>query len=266
MDAMDQLALWLAGAPESFGVEQLANRVAEYPQTASALAHLLARIETIEPAEALIEESLAYAALQGGDEHQHWLANRPAIATQPGGKIDFERYGDEIKIRTCRPFAWNAIDRALRDALFEAFSVAAADPEIVAVDWRAEGKAFSTGADLSEFGTTRDPARAHEIRMQTLPAIPLLQCGSKVHVHIHGACIGAGLEMAAFASRISASRNAWFQLPELAMGLIPGAGGCVSVSRRIGIARTALMVISGRKIPARLALEWGLIDAIVEEG
>ena len=55
------------------------------------------------------------------------------------------------------------------------------------------------------------------------------------------------------------------QLPELAMGILPGAGGCVSLTRRIGRQRTALMILSGRRIGARQALDWGLIDAIVDE-
>lgn len=264
MDAVDQLALWLAGAPPIFDPLQLAKQASDHPKAALALVQLLMRIESMDPQAALIEESLAYAALQGSDEHQLWLANRTAVAVLPEGRIDLNRFDNRLDVCTNRAAALNAIDRALRDGLYEAFSVAAADPEIVAVDWRAEGKAFSTGADLSEFGTTRDSARAHEIRMQTLPAIPLIECGAKVHVHIQGACIGAGLEMAAFAGRISASGNAWFQLPELGMGLIPGAGGCVSVSRRIGIERAALMVISGRRINAKAALEWGLVDSITE--
>jgi enoyl-CoA hydratase/carnithine racemase len=82
------------------------------------------------------------------------------------------------------------------------------------------------------------------------------------HVHVQGACVGAGLEMAAFAARLIATPEAWFQLPELAMGLIPGAGGCVSVPRRIGRQRAALMFLSGRRINAATALRWGLIDAI----
>jgi enoyl-CoA hydratase/carnithine racemase len=81
-------------------------------------------------------------------------------------------------------------------------------------------------------------------------------------VHVQGACVGAGLEMAAFAARLIATPEAWFQLPELAMGLIPGAGGCVSVPRRIGRQRAALMFLSGRRINAATALRWGLIDAI----
>ena len=79
---------------------------------------------------------------------------------------------------------------------------------------------------------------------------------------MHGACIGAGIELPAFAGRLTASSDAFFQLPEVAMGLIPGAGGCVSISRRIGRQRTAYMAILGERFPAERALAWGLIDAI----
>jgi enoyl-CoA hydratase/carnithine racemase len=130
---------------------------------------------------------------------------------------------------------------------------------------RGKGRAFSLGADLSEFGTTTDPATAHAIRMRTLPARMIERCADKLEVHVQGACVGAGLEMAAWARRITAAPNAWFQLPELAMGIIPGAGGCVSLSRRIGSSRTALLILSGRRLSARVALDWGLIDAIVDE-
>jgi enoyl-CoA hydratase/carnithine racemase len=93
----------------------------------------------------------------------------------------------------------------------------------------------------------------------------IARCADRLEVHVQGGCIGAGLEMAAWARELSATPNAWFQLPELAMGLLPGAGGCVSLSRRIGRQRTALLVLSGKRIGARTALEWGLIDRIVDE-
>src|SRR5262249_1565768 len=115
---------------------------------------------------------------------------------------------------------------------------------------------------LTEFGTTRDPATAHLIRSRTLPALALSRRAGILAVHVQGACVGAGLELAAFAGRVTATSDAWFQLPELSMGLIPGAGGCVSVPRRIGRQRAALMILSGRRINASLALRWGLIDAI----
>jgi enoyl-CoA hydratase/carnithine racemase len=130
------------------------------------------------------------------------------------------------------------------------------------VKLRSTGKAFSIGGDLDEFGTTRDPATAHLIRSRTLPAVVLARCADIVDVYIQGACIGAGVELSAFAGRVTAARTAWFQLPELAMGLLPGAGGCVSVPRRIGRQRATLMILSGQRIDAETALRWGLIDAI----
>jgi enoyl-CoA hydratase/carnithine racemase len=61
-----------------------------------------------------------------------------------------------------------------------------------------------------------------------------------------------------------AARNSFFQLPELRFGLIPGAGGCVSIPRRIGRHRTAYLVLSGHRIGAAKALDWGLIDALTD--
>jgi enoyl-CoA hydratase/carnithine racemase len=92
----------------------------------------------------------------------------------------------------------------------------------------------------------------------------LARIANRFECHIHGGCVGSALEMAAFAHRITATKDAWFHLPELAMGIIPGAGGCVSVPRRIGRQRAALMILSGRRISAKTALNWGLIDAIVD--
>ena len=181
------------------------------------------------------------------------------------GAIHLERANGRLIVTLNAPEADNAIDRAMRDALAEAFWLAALDPEIDLVTLRANGRTFSLGAELSEFGTTTDPVEAHAIRLETLPAHALARCAARLEVHVQGACIGAGLEMAGWARRITATRDAWFQLPELGMGLLPGAGGCVSLSRRIGRQRTALLVLSGRRLAARTALDWGLVDAIVDE-
>ncbi len=81
---------------------------------------------------------------------------------------------------------------------------------------------------------------------------------------MHGACLGSGIELPAFAGRLSAHNKSFFQLPELPLGLIPGAGGTVSIARRIGRQRTAWMVLSGRRINSATALEWGLIDDIID--
>ena len=152
----------------------------------------------------------------------------------------------------------------MRDQLADAFTLAALDRDIETVKLSAVGSAFSMGGDLDEFGTTRDPVTAHLIRSRVLPALALARRPEIVHAYVQGGCVGAGLEIAAFAARVTASANAWFQLPEVAMGVIPGAGGCVSIPRRVGRQRAALLMLSGRRINAATALRWGLIDAIEE--
>jgi len=241
----------------------LVEQVTRYPNAAAAAVQLLRSIEGLPVERALVLESLCYGMLQGSAEHITWLAHmRPHISKpKPTGTIVTTREDRVLRVVIDRG-PLNAIDRGLRDGLYEAFSIATLDPEIERVELRSAGWVFSIGADLAEFGTTRDPAVAHRIRSLTLPAHPLSRRPEIVHAHIPGPCIGAGLEMAAFAGRVTASPHAWFQLPELPMGLIPGAGGCVSVSRRIGRQRAALMILSGRRINAAIALRWGLIDAI----
>ncbi len=248
------------------GLETLVGSVTRNPQAAAVVVQLLRGIEGQTAEAALVQESMAYGLLQAGSEHGAWLVARQLALAVPPGALRMDRVGGRLELMIDRPAARNAIDRVLRDALREAFELAALDPDVEQVVLRGVGKAFCVGADLNEFGTTRDPVVAHAIRMATLPAHAILRCRDKMQVHVQGACVGAGLEMAAFAARITAERNAWFQLPELAMGLLPGAGGCVSVSRRIGRRRAALMILSGKRIDARTALSWGLIDAIVDEG
>jgi enoyl-CoA hydratase/carnithine racemase len=79
---------------------------------------------------------------------------------------------------------------------------------------------------------------------------------------VHGQVLGSGLEMAAYCGHVSAHPDSVLGLPELALGLIPGAGGTVSVTRRIGRWRMAYLVLSGETLDAETALQWGLVDAI----
>jgi enoyl-CoA hydratase/carnithine racemase len=89
-----------------------------------------------------------------------------------------------------------------------------------------------------------------------------------MEAHLHGACMGAGIELAAFARRVVAAADAAIGLPEVTLGLIPGAGGTISLPRRIGRHRTALLALSGKNVDAATALEWGLVDEVraVEPG
>jgi hypothetical protein len=252
-------------AEPPFDAKDFAHNAIAHPEAAEVLADLLGKAGDLSIEDAIEQESLAYARLQGGDDHRQWLAHRKTPACMEPGSVELSRQGVCLQIKLDRPDAHNAIDVTMRDGLREAFDLAALDPEISSVRLTGQGKAFCIGGDLAEFGTTKDPARAHEIRMATLPALAMPAMAHKLEAHIQGACIGAGLEIAAFARRISATPDSWFQLPELAMGLIPGAGGCVSIPRRIGVRRTLLLVLSGKRINAITALDWGLVDAIIDD-
>ena len=140
--------------------------------------------------------------------------------------------------------------------------MAAADPEVREIVLRGDGPSFCSGGDLDEFGTTPDPATAHVVRTTRSPARLLAALAERVTVRVHGACIGAGVELAAFAGRVTAAPDAFFALPEIGMGLLPGAGGTVSIPRRIGRQRTAWWALTGARIDAGTALAWGLVDAI----
>lgn len=250
---------------EAIPLAALARGITTAPRAAATVAQLLRATESLAPADAFPLESFAFAMLQGSAEHAAWLARRAPTPALPPGTLHMRREGATLHLLLDRPVARNAIGRPLRDALFEAFALAALDDGIERVRLRSVGRCFSMGADLAEFGTTRDPAEAHAIRARTLPTLPMARRAEIYDIHIQGACVGSGLEMAAFAGRLTAAPDAWFQLPETGMGILPGFGGCVSLPRRIGRQRAAALMLSGRRISARLALAWGLIDAIVDE-
>jgi enoyl-CoA hydratase/carnithine racemase len=150
----------------------------------------------------------------------------------------------------------------MRDELVEALEVAAADEAIELVELRGEGPNFCSGGDLSEFGTVSDTATAHWIRMQRNAGWWVDNLRQKTVVHVHGPCVGAGVELPAFAGTVVADAKATFALPEVTMGLIPGAGGTASIPRRIGRQRTAWMSLTGHTLTAQQARDWGLVDRI----
>ena len=235
------------------------------PRAAAVVVQLLRVLPALGLQEALTIESLAYATLQGSEEHRAWMKSNLAETGAAPGTVHLRRSDEVLEIVLDRPDADNAIDRSMRDAIYEAFQIALLDASIKQVVLRGEGKAFSLGADLAEFGTTTDPATAHSIRAMTLPAQMAVRIADRLEARVKGPCVGSALELAAFARRIVAGPHAWFQLPELAMGILPGAGGCVSLTRRIGRQRTALMILSGKRLSARMALDWGLVDEIMDD-
>lgn len=248
--------------------EALATTIANIlhaPLASAVLVQTLRITEQMPIADALVVESFAYATLQAGPEFARWKAEREEQGTLPaetGEPVLLDRERDTLTLTLNRPRSRNAISVEMREALVEAFTFAGLDATISSVSVRGEGDCFSTGGEVAEFGVTPNPAEAHMIRMRRLPARALLPLAKRTTFHLHGACIGAGIEIPAFAARVHARADAFFQLPELRFGLIPGAGGCVSIPRRIGRQRTAYLALSGRRIGARTALEWGLVDEI----
>ncbi|HEY8492325.1 MAG TPA: enoyl-CoA hydratase/isomerase family protein [Myxococcota bacterium] len=244
---------------------RVADTAARVPIAAATCAQLL-RLGAWRDLEAgLVAESLAYATLQAGPEFAAWLEARRAAhppRTDPAEPppVRIARDGDRLHVTLDRPARRNAFSAAMRDALIEALALAAADASLREVQLDGAGPAFCAGGDLDEFGTRPDPATAHVVRTTRSAARALAALAPRVVAVVHGACVGAGLELAAFAGRVRVRPDARFQLPELAMGLVPGAGGTVSLPRRIGRHRTAWLALTGSAIDARTALDWGLAD------
>lgn len=241
----------------------LRDAVTRRPAAAVALVQVLRMGVALSPPDRLVLESLAYSALQGGAGFQAWLNRpRPRVPSPADEPVRVERDGERLTVTLDRPWVRNALDAATRDALCEALEVAVADPSISRVDLKGNGPAFCSGGDLTEFGTSTDLAAAHRVRVLRSPATLLQQCGPKTTVHLHGACVGAGIELAAAAGRVLAAPDTVIRLPEIAMGLIPGAGGTASLPARIGRERTAYLALSDTLLPAEEALRWGLVDEL----
>ena len=234
-----------------------------HPTAASALVSLLRGQPSRSIEDGLLIESAVYSALQAGQDHRSWRATRPvrARAAEARPAVTVERAGAVVTVTLQRPARHNAFSAAMRDGLLDALDVTLLDPDVRLV-LRGAGPSFCSGGDLDEFGSATDPAAAHLVRLQASVARALAAVADRVTVHLHGACMGAGIELPAFAARVVAAPDVTIALPELRLGLIPGAGGTVSVSRRIGRQRTARLALSGQAIDGTTALAWGLVDEL----
>ncbi len=265
-DTDDRRAITVASITAT--LVDLTARAERWPIAAAVCDDVLRSIDPAGPALAgVMTESLAYSALQAGPEFARWLAERgPTTMPVIADPVQADRDGDSLRIAFNRPQRHNAFSTDARAALLEALTVAQLDSSVDEVVLTGNGPSFCSGGDLAEFGTFRDPASAHLARTRYSPALALdeitQRLGRSCRAEVHGQVLGSGLEMAAFCGRIDAAPDSVFGLPELSLGLIPGAGGTVSVSRRIGRWRTAYLVLGGRTLDADTALAWGLIDAV----
>jgi enoyl-CoA hydratase/carnithine racemase len=243
-------------------VAQLESCAAASPTATLALCWLLRSQPRLAVEQALVAESALYSALLAGSEFRAWLENRRAArAAEPGRRVDLARRADVLRITLTRAARRNALDARMRDELCGALAVAEWDEDL-RVEIRGEGPDFCAGGDLDEFGQAGDLAAAHVVRVETSVGARLHRLADRVLVEVHGRCIGAGVELPAFAGEVVAAPGSTFRLPEIGMGLVPGAGGTVSVTARIGRWRTFWLAATGAAIDAGTARAWGLIDRI----
>lgn len=250
--------------PDPMGeAARLAERASAQPLATAALVALLRLTERLPTWEGVAAESSTYSMLLGSRAFLDWRAatpRRPAPEPDPRGAVLMARDGSVLSVVLNRPAARNAVDMELRDGLVDAMALAEADETIERIVLTGRGPSFSAGGDLNEFGTVGDPALANAVRLTRHPGLAVARCADRVEVRVHGAAMGSGIEIPAFAARIVADPATSFGLPELGMGLVPGAGGCFSVTARIGRHRTNWFVLGGDRIDAATALAWGLVD------
>ena len=276
----DRRVVTVESVPDA--VAELTERCRRWPHAAAVCDDVLRALDPKGPTFAgIVTESLGYSTLQSGAEFGRWLAERgPAHVPEIPNPVEAQRVGDCLLIRFNRPQRHNAFSTDARallleagkepgkytEGVLEALEVARLDPSISEVVLSGNGPSFCSGGDLAEFGTFADPAAAHLARTRHSPALALDEITARLSrtccADVHGQVQGSGLEMAAFCGWVRCHPDAVLGLPELRLGLIPGAGGTVSITRRIGRWRTAYLVLSGRSIDPQTALRWGLVDEV----
>jgi len=233
------------------------------PHASIVLGQVLRAGETLAVDGALDLESFAYSTLLGGPEFRRWLdGRRRREVPSAHDPVIIDRDGDRLLVTLNRPDRRNAYSREVRDALVDALSVAVSDDTVTRVVLTGAGPCFCSGGDLDEFGTAPDLATAHLVRIHAGAGRLIHRLADRIEVRVHGTCVGAGIELPAFAGTVIADPGTTFRLPEVGMGLIPGAGGTVSIPRRIGRWRTLYLALSGEPIDAATALAWGLVDEV----
>src|SRR4051794_19296861 len=152
----------------------------------------------------------------------------------------------------------NALSAAVRRGIFESVKSAAADPQVQAIVLTCAGRTFIAGADITEFGKPPQPPGLAEVISE------LENCAKPIVAAIHGTALGGGLEVALGCHFRVATKEAKLGLPEVKLGLLPGAGGTQRLPRAVGPELAVKMIVGGDPIGAVDALKQGLIEEIVE--
>ncbi len=177
--------------------------------------------------------------------------------TQPARTLTIE---GEIGVLSLNYPPVNALSQVMRQAIVEGMVEANGNPAIKAIVLICEGRTFLAGADITEFGK---PPMAPALR----DAQDLIEGASKpVIAAIHGTALGGGLEVALCCHYRVAVPSAKCGLPEVHLGLLPGAGGTQRLPRIVGVEKALDMILNGSHVPAKQCLAIGLVDALVPEG
>ncbi|MFW0793930.1 enoyl-CoA hydratase/isomerase family protein [Gordonia sp. CPCC 205515] len=249
-------------------VESFVDVADRLPQSTLVAAQVVRASESLTVPAAVDVESFGYSTLQGGDEYRRWLEERQAKSREPRRQefaddpVLIERVDDILRLTLNRPTRRNAYSAEIRDALVDALRIPLLDSSIQRIVLDGAGPSFCAGGDLDEFGHMPDAVTAHFIRTRGGAARLMGRLADRIEVRLHGHCVGAGIEIPAFAGRVVAEPDTVIRLPEVSMGLIPGAGGTVSVPRRIGRWRALHLFVTGAPLNAEQALAWGLVDEV----
>ncbi|PYO20629.1 MAG: 3-hydroxyacyl-CoA dehydrogenase [Candidatus Rokuibacteriota bacterium] len=171
--------------------------------------------------------------------------------------VDLDRRG-RIAVLTINNPPVNALSQHVRQGLRDGVTQAIADAAVGAIVITCAGRTFIAGADITEFGKPPREPGLHEV-------LDLIESSPKpVVAAVHGTALGGGLEVTLACHYRVGVRTARFGLPEVKLGLLPGAGGTQRLPRVVGVEKALQMIVSGEPIGADAALNHGLIDAIVD--
>ncbi len=163
-----------------------------------------------------------------------------------------------------RPDVLNAINMRMRDELWDVVQAVRDDPEVMVVVFRGAGeRAFSAGADISEFGTAPSYVESRRARRQRDLWGLILSLEKPLIAAIHGYALGAGVELPMCCDLRIASEDVLLGLPEVSLGYIPSAGGTQTLPRHIPPGVAMHMILTGDPIDAQAALRHGLVQRVV---
>ena len=178
--------------------------------------------------------------------------------------ILYDKSGAVAYITLNRPKVMNAYNVQMRDELFITLEAVRDDPDVrVAVISGAGKRAFCAGADLTEFGSAPSQAIARQVRWERDIWGLFLSLGKPLVAAMRGYVIGSGVEIACLCDIRIAADDAQFAMPEVALGMIPAAGGTQTLRRVVGSSRALEMVLSNRRIGAEEARRIGLAHRVV---